>query len=185
MDCEKASDLMMKYMDGALTETEAVSLNRHVKACKRCEEDFLAYDSIMDNFSEMALSEPPEGFESRVMAIVRQLPAVGIKSASRSLYGVLGVFSVLLGLGVLLNMAREPLLGWMGRYPQLKPLLAVCAPVSGAIGNISLQVSAALSQVSSYLQQMGPRLYYVPLLLFGALAAAQVVIYRRERIADK
>jgi len=185
MDCEKANDLMMKYMDGILTEPEAQSLHGHIKVCGRCKEDFLIYDGIMGDFSKMTLSEPPEGFEMRVMNIVRQLPETGLKSVRRSLYGVLGVFSVLLGLGIIMNMNRESLLNWIGRYPQFKPLLDAYAPIADAFGKISMQVSAALSQVSAYLQQAASNLYYVPLLLFLALAAAQLFIYKRERAADK
>ena len=185
MECEKANDLMMKYMDGTLSESEAFSLNRHIKTCGQCEEDFLMYDSILDDFSGMTLSEPPEGFELRVMSIVRQLPEVGVKSAHRSLYGVLGVFSVLLGLGIILDMNKEPLLNFMSQYRQLKPLLDIYAPVAAAVRDVSLRVSAAVTQALSYAQQLSSGLYYVLLLLFGILAAAQYVIYRKERIADK
>jgi len=185
MECEKANDLMMKYMDGILTESEADLLNKHIKTCNRCKEDFLAYDAIMDDFSEMTLSEPPEGFELRVMSIIKQLPEAGLKSVNRALYGVLGVFSVLLGIGIILDMNKEQLLNWMDQYPRLKPLLDIYAPISAAAGNISLEVTAALSQAMSYLQQVISGLYYVPLLLFGVLTAAQFVIYRRERVMGK
>lgn len=185
MDCEKANSLMMKYMDGVLTESEAASLNRHIKTCGRCEEDFLAYDGIISGFSEIELCEPPEGFELRVMNIVRQLPEAGMKYINRPLFGVLGVFSVLSGLGVILAMNKEALLSWIMRYPALKPLLDIYMPVSSAVGNISYQASAALAKASLYLQQIWSNLYYVPLLLFAALAAAQFVIYRRERVSGK
>ena len=185
MDCEKANDLMMKYMDGILTESEAVSLNRHIKTCGQCEADFLVYDGIMDDFSGMTLSEPPEGFELRVMSIIRQLPDVGIKSVQRSMYGVLGIFSVLLGLGIILDMNKELLFNWMSQYPQLEPLLDVYAPVADAVRDVSLRVSSAMSQFFAYMQQISSGLYYVPLLLFGVLTAAQYVIYRRERVAGK
>jgi len=185
MDCEKASDLMMKYMDGVLTEGEAASLNRHIKVCGRCAEDFFVYDGIMNSFSEMTLSEPPEGFERRVMEIVRQLPEMGLKSVNRALYGVIGVFSVLLSLGIILDMNRESILGWMRQYPQFESFIKLYAPVSDAVGSISLRVSTAAAQVSAYLQQVGSNLNYVLLLLAVVLAAAQFVIYRRERVAGK
>jgi len=88
---------------------------------------------------------------------------------------------VLLGLGFILNMNKEAIINWMYGYPQFEPLLNIINPVSVAINNISLQVSTILSQVSLYLQQMGTNLNYLPLILFGLLAAAQFVIYRRER----
>ena len=185
VDCDKASDLMMKYMDGVLTDAEAVSLNRHIKICSQCEEDFLMYDSIMNNFSEGTLSEPTEGFEGRVMALIMQLPETEVKSVNRPLFGVLGVFSVLLSLGIILDMNKESLLNWMRQYPQLDPLFRVFDPVSGAVSGISLQVSDAFARISSYFQQIGSGLNYVPLMLFGVLAAAQIIIYSRERVAGK
>jgi hypothetical protein len=181
MDCEKAGGLMMRYMDGALTDAEAVSLNRHIHACGHCKEDFLAYDGIMNSFSEMTLSEAPEGFERRVMEIIARAPAMEAKSVNRPVYGILGVFAVLLSLGFILVMNKEAMLNWMYQHPQLEPLINVFVPVSAAVDDISIQVSAALAQASAYLQQAGSNLDYVPLLLFGALAAAQFVIYRRER----
>jgi len=181
MECEKAGGLMMKYMDGVLDGAEADSLNRHIKSCGHCKEDFLAYDSIMKNFSEMTLSEAPEGFEHRVMDIIRQLPEVRLKSVSRQLSGILGVFTVLIGLGFILIMNKEAMIGWLSQYPQFEPLTGILVPVSTALNSISLQVSVTMSQYVSYLQQASLRLNYVPLLLFGVLAAAQFVIYRRER----
>ncbi|MDR2648960.1 MAG: zf-HC2 domain-containing protein [Clostridiales bacterium] len=179
MDCEKAGGLMMKYMDSALTDAEAVSLNRHIHVCAHCKEDFLAYDGIMDNFSEMTLSEAPEGFEHRVMAIISRLPEMEVKPGP--VYGILGVFSLLLSLGFILIMNKETMLSWMYPYPQLEPLINIFVSISAAVDNISLQVSSALSQISLYLQQAGPGLNFVPLLLFVALSAAQLVIYKRER----
>ena len=186
MECEKAGGLMMKYMDGALTDAEAASLNRHVQACGNCMEDFVTYDGIISSFSEMQLTEAPEGFEYRVMDIISQLPEVAIKPVNRPLYGVLGIFTVLMGLGFVLVMNRDAMLGWVSGYPKLVPLMNFLIPVSTAVNSISHQAAAFLSQVSSYLRQAGSSLNYVPLLLFGVLAAVQYVIYRRERaVANK
>ena len=172
---------MMKYMDGVLTDAEAASLNRHIKVCDQCKEDFLVYDSIMYNFSEMTLTEAPEGFERRVMDIITQLPETTLKAVNRSLSGILGVFSVLIGLGFILIMNKEAMILWMRQYPQFQPLTNILVTVSTAVNNISLQVSEVMSQVLAYLQQAGPNLIYLPLLLFWVLAAAQFIIYRRER----
>jgi len=185
MDCEKAGSLMMKYMDGVLTDVEALSLNHHMQTCGHCLEDFMAYDSIINGFSEMTLSEPPEDFENNVMAIIRQLPEAELKPASKQLYGIWGVFSVLLGLGIILDMFKDSLLSWMSQYPQFEPLLNIYTSSSDAVNGISIQVSAALSQAFTYMSQAGASLSYVALMLFIVLAAAQVVIYRRERAVGK
>ncbi|MDR1560077.1 MAG: zf-HC2 domain-containing protein [Clostridiales bacterium] len=181
MECEKAGDLMMKYMDGVLTDAEAASLNRHIQTCGHCKEDFLVYDGIMNDFSDMTLSEAPEGFERRVMAIIAQLPEMGAKSVNLPVYGIIGVFSLLLSLGFILVMNKEAMLSWMYQYPELEPLRNLFVPASAAVDDISMQVSSALAQMSSYLRQAGSNLSYVTLILFGLLAAAQFVIYRRER----
>ena len=181
MVCDKAGGLMMKYMDGILTDAEAVSLNRHITSCGRCKEDFLAYDSIMQGFSELTLTEAPEELEQNVMDIIIRLPDVRPKSVSHQLSGILGVFSVLISLGFIIIMNKEAIMDWMYQYPQFKPLLNIFVPVSTAVNSISLQVSGAVSQVSSFLRQAGSNLYYVPLMAFGVLAAVQFVIYKKER----
>ena len=186
MECEKAGGLMMKYMDGVLTDAEAISLNRHIKTCGHCKEDFLAYDGIMKDFSEMTLSEAPEGFEYRVMEIITRLPETRPKAAGRPLTGVFGIYTVLLSLGFILNVNKEAIIEWMYNYPQFEPLLNIIVPISTAINSISFQVSAAVLQGLSYLEQAGGSLHYILLLLFGVFAAAQLVIYKRERtVAEK
>lgn len=185
MDCEKAGGLMMKYMDMILTDAEAVSLNKHIKICDRCKVDFLVYDSIMNGFSKMTLTEAPEGFENCVMDVIAQLPEAKPKTPGRQISGLLGVFSVLIGLGFILIVNKEAIINWMYQYSQFESLLSVIAPLSADIDSISLQVSTAISQFLLYFQQAGAGLSYVPLLLFGVLAAAQILMYRRERAVTK
>jgi anti-sigma factor RsiW len=183
MDCEKASGLMMKYMDMILTDAEALSLNKHIKTCEQCKEDFMMYDSIMNGFSEMSLVEAPEGFEDSVMEAVAQLPVHKAKTTGVS--GLLGVFSVLIGIGFILILNSEAIIGWMQGYPQLEPLLSVIIPAATAIDNISYQVSTSISEFTLSIQQVAPNLIFVPLLLFGVLAGAQFMMYRKERVVVK
>jgi len=185
MDCEKAGSLMMKYMDMILTDAEALSLNRHIKTCDQCKVDFLVYDSIMNSFSEMSLIEAPEGFEDRVMEKIAQLPEPRTKAAGIQLSGLVGVFSVLIGLGFILILSKDAIIGWMHTFPQFEPLLSIIVPISTAIDNISYQVSTAISEFALSLQQIGPDLTFVPLLLFGVLAGIQFFMYRKERVVAK
>jgi anti-sigma factor RsiW len=180
MECEKASVLMMKYMDKTLSAQEAEALNRHIASCSACKEDIMVYDKIMSDFSEMELVEPPENFTASVMAKIRLLPAPS-SAADGMLGGVWAVFSVLMGLGFLLAMNKDGIMAWMAQYPQLSAALVYMQPLSESVSQISnaaiTSLQTAFTQASSWMSS----LRYGLLGIFSVLAIAQILMRRKER----
>lgn len=67
MDCTKTWDLMMKKVDGAASETEAVKLDGHLSECGACAEAFRSLRFALDGIRD-ADPKAPEGLEAGVMA---------------------------------------------------------------------------------------------------------------------
>lgn len=68
MDCEKASELMMKYFDHDINDIENAQLKIHLKDCDICRSGFEALSQALADVEEDALNIlPKEGFEKRVM----------------------------------------------------------------------------------------------------------------------
>ena len=70
LDCKKAENLIMKYMDGELSPEDAQLLNDHIKCCEKCREEFFVFDAMMQNAAEVSkeVIRAPEGFEKAVMS---------------------------------------------------------------------------------------------------------------------
>jgi len=186
MDCEKAGEYMMKYMDGNLSESDAVKLNLHISECETCKLDFIIYDDLMRNFTEMPIVETPAGFVDKVMARVRELPAVQAynnSSPDNALYVFWGVFSVLIGLGAILSMNKDSILAWMIQYPQFKPIADFIVPLSETVTSLSNSMIANARRLTAQAGELMSGLRYILLTVFGLVTAIQLFFFRKG--ADK
>ena len=50
MKCSEAEELMMKYMDNELSESDAKRLNSHILECVECKESFFIFFSLTHSF---------------------------------------------------------------------------------------------------------------------------------------
>lgn len=58
---------MMKYMDSIITEQEATELRSHIEECEICKEDFIMYNHILEEFSNIDnIIEAPDDFELQI-----------------------------------------------------------------------------------------------------------------------
>ncbi len=67
MDCKTSSDLMMSYMDQAITADEWENLQQHLDTCEHCREEFSIFSQIDDFFEDALSLEPQESFDKKVM----------------------------------------------------------------------------------------------------------------------
>ncbi len=67
MDCNKANELMMDYMDFNLSDEDRFLLEHHLKECKTCKEEFEIYSNMLEEFSVVEDIHLPEDFEVQVM----------------------------------------------------------------------------------------------------------------------
>ncbi|MDR1642014.1 MAG: zf-HC2 domain-containing protein [Clostridiales bacterium] len=180
MECERADLLMMKYMDNALSESEAQELSEHIASCPQCKEDFLAYDKIMSDFAEMEIVEAPPGFTTAVMAKVRLLPP-HTPAAEGMLGDIWSAFLVLMGLGFLLAMQKDAIILWMSQYPQLSDAVFAISQVNESVSLASAAAVASFQEVFGQANAVLTNLRFIMLGVFTALAAAQIFLRKKER----
>lgn len=77
MDCEKFERVLLDLLYEELDELTRAAATRHADQCSRCRELLTGYRATREGIS-VPLSEPPDGFESRILAAElqfhRQLP---------------------------------------------------------------------------------------------------------------
>jgi hypothetical protein len=123
----------MKYMDGMLSESEAIQLNKHLLVCERCKEEFIMYDKILESFNETLLFEAPEGFEESVMSIISTLEPINIRvnnTVENTIWAVWGAVSVILGLGFMLVLNKGDILDFLNTKPELSVFVQLFEPIS-------------------------------------------------------
>jgi len=120
MDCNKSNELMMQYMDGKISDFEFMNLQNHMKSCQICNEDFVAYSSILTNFKDNTdIIEAPEGFEVAVMTKVNRLniyPAPKLDKAKildNIIFVAAGVVFFLFGAGAALSIFQDEIITFL------------------------------------------------------------------------
>ena len=142
MKCSEAEELMMKYMDNELSESDAKRLNSHILECVECKESFFIYGSLISDLKILSDYEAPLGFEAEVLA---KISTISIDNNGRCtiksrVNGVIwGTFSVLFGTGTMLVMYREPIMKSLLGNPYIGDTVSKLIPISMNIteqGNI-------------------------------------------------
>lgn len=90
MECGKMSDLIMKYLDGNISEVELKLLNRHMISCEKCSKEFEIMTEISELINELPEISAPADFESKVMHRIKQQKAQ--TSMVNMLIGAVGLF---------------------------------------------------------------------------------------------
>ncbi|TYQ17664.1 UNVERIFIED_CONTAM: hypothetical protein Cloal_0022 [Acetivibrio alkalicellulosi] len=72
MSCEPFEILMMKHMDGDITDIEYKKLKKHIDECSTCKNEFDTFENICYELKE-PLIDPPLAFETEVMKKLENL----------------------------------------------------------------------------------------------------------------
>lgn len=184
MNCSKSDEYFMKYMDNALTESEALKLNTHLKDCEKCRTDFLIYDSLMKEFSSIECIEAPEDLEIRVMAEIAKLEPIYNKSEknTNTIFIVLAaVLGSLLGLSFILFINREAILNIMSGYPQLEAYVAMLRPVSNFVTELTANIGSIMTKTINEVAMFLNSFQYLILVVAVSLFALQIFLYKKEK----
>ncbi|MFV0518724.1 MAG: anti-sigma factor family protein [Lachnospirales bacterium] len=75
MNCNCASELMMKYMDGTLQQDEGIELKKHLSSCNKCKEEFAIFEDMLKNFDNMEedFTVLDQDFNDDIMACVYKI----------------------------------------------------------------------------------------------------------------
>ncbi|MDR1687577.1 MAG: zf-HC2 domain-containing protein [Clostridiales bacterium] len=183
MECEKASALMMQYMDKTLSEADAAKLNSHIKGCPVCKEEFMVYDKILREFETMEVISAPDDFCDTVMEKIRALdfkrPASTVKDSM--LCVIWGVFSVLLGLGLLASMYKDTVIEYLASTGRFDLFLKTLAPVTEYVNLFTEGLTNTFTSLSSGLSALVSPVRLTLLVIFAVLAGIQYVIYKKNK----
>ncbi|MTI67104.1 MAG: zf-HC2 domain-containing protein [Firmicutes bacterium] len=94
MDCNKASMLIMKYLDKDITEKEQNKLTKHLEVCSECREEFNLLNDTFEIVEDLEDVEPPKDIEKKVMASIDK-GKYKKKSYKNLIYLIVSAFSVL------------------------------------------------------------------------------------------
>ena len=67
MGCERAQELLPRYLDGELTEAQSAALRRHLMACTACRRGAAEGRALQTWMVPLEAPEVPEGFAQRVV----------------------------------------------------------------------------------------------------------------------
>ncbi|MCL2352562.1 MAG: zf-HC2 domain-containing protein [Firmicutes bacterium] len=177
----------MKFMDGPLSAREAAELERHAGTCATCAEDFAAYRGIMADFSETELICAPEGFEEAVMGKIRALPAIARSPEffDGVVYGIWGVFSVLIGLGLILVLNRDAILADMSQNAAYANFMALISPVYAYVSDLAGNIAAGWRAFANGVYAYAEPIKYAVVAIFVILAAVQFFARKREPVKTR
>jgi len=188
MECSKANELMMKYMDGTLSEQDAGRLRKHIDQCEGCKADFTVYDEIVSAFEMPEETFAPDGFVEAVMTKINALESASVKATVKAdsiLLTVWGLFTVLLGLGCVLALNREPISAYLAAQPALAGYMDMLAPIGVMVGEFVSGIAASAEALFSQASTFVAGAKYVVLGIAACLALVQVFLSRRERVAAR
>lgn len=177
---------MMKYMDSCISEEEADELRKHVSECEICKEDFLIYDEILEEFSNMDnIIQAPEGFEQQVMAKIEALEPIYINSEARTdniLCTLWGIFSILAGIGTILFVNKDAITSFMLQTPSLSGYASMFASVESYVLQFKDGFLTSINTIVQVVSSYAVSLKYVSLIAFVLLVAAQYFIYKKDKV---
>lgn len=186
MDCKKANDLMMKYMDMTMTEKEANALKEHIGKCAECYEDFLTYNEILEGFSDNSDNiAAPEGFEACVMEKIYGLGEI-YKEKENSFYpffyGIWCVISMLCGFGMLLILNKEAIMNYLSSNAMLSGYVKYFEAIESYglqfKANILNLLDMLLSSIGGYISNI----QFVAVVALFILISAQIIIFRKNKV---
>lgn len=186
MDCKKANELMMEFMDGTLSEENAALLGNHLKECKECEIDFEFYNQMIDEFSDMNnVIQAPDGFEESVMTKIDLIEPIYFPRADKTdniLCTIWGSISVAVGTGAIFTLNKDAISAFLGSVPQLSRYAEMLEPIEIYAEQFKIGLNTAINTITASVSGYASSLRYVSLIAFVLLIAAQYFIYRKDKV---
>lgn len=188
LNCKKANILMMKYMDGNITDEEATELKKHINECRSCKEDFVIYNRLLDEFIDMDGSNiisAPEGFEIQVMERINALEPIYAKhgnSMENLMYAICGGVSIAAGSATIFIVNKDAIINTISSSEFLSGYASMLVPV----GKYAVQLMTSFETISvsliSYVELYAQNFKYVSLIIFILLVVAQIVISKKDKV---
>ncbi len=139
MNCIKAENLIMDYIDNNLSSSEAEKLNEHLKNCENCREAFNIYEMMVDNFENLEFTSPPDDFEEKLMIKINAITPAYLNQKQISLDNIhsviWGIFTIFFGFGIMLNMYRDSIITYLSQNEFIAEFYSVINPLANLVSD--------------------------------------------------
>lgn len=183
MKCKNADLLINKYIDGEITEDEAVLLNTHLKECPSCKETFMLYDTLFADMDKLQTPAPPDGFDAVVMSRIAELEPskfnLGFREKVASV--IFAAFAAFLCIGSMLIINRDAVMSFLYSSPSLSGLAEMYAPVVQSFTAQTAVIQNVLSNIMSITNATIANASGLIVGVMGILCAFQFVLLRRHK----
>jgi predicted anti-sigma-YlaC factor YlaD len=183
MQCKQIDELMMKYLDGNISELELEQLYRHNQKCAACAEEFEILKDAIFEIEELPDIEPPAGLTANIMAAVANQKHFHV-NAKQIICWVMGFVGLVL---FTYNIISYVLLPMMGIAPlvSFQSVLDVVYMLAGKAKDSFISMSLYLGKLM-VLRNILFREYTLFIFLWlTAFAAADIMLYKMIRIKKK
>lgn len=182
MDCKCAANLMMKFMDNAITKKDMANLEAHVAECETCKDDLVLYSELLNDFAAMEIVTAPDGFELSVMETIESMPrAFRTTMMFENIACFIGGFaSVFVGLAMILALNKENIVNLIAQNRELSMFAAIHQTIAVYAEKFLVSISATASWLfdGSIFVLGSFRFILLPLLVIMALL--QLMSLRRN-----
>jgi hypothetical protein len=98
------------------------------------------------------------------------------------MFGIWGVFSVLVAFGYLLGKSKDFVIQWLAAHETLYPLAAVFTTVSETIASMTNALTAEFQRVTLLAGDVFAHMQFVLLAVAILLAVVQFFLYRKDKV---
>lgn len=147
MNCNRSNDLIMKYFDGTVNESERLQLMQHINTCKSCCDEFESLKDIFNCLEEDNHIEPPVNFEEQVMQKVNSYEDDRRKKVDGFLMLIYGVTVLILGIFTVIFAVMIRRSGALESFASIEG-------VQNVIRGVLYFLHEAFQKVGGYLQDM-------------------------------
>ena len=186
MNCNKANQLMMDYLDLNISEENEFLLKNHLKECEECKESFNLYTQILDEFSldKENIIEAPEDFEIEVMKKIEIIEPRYIKekfNKTMVYYTILGMTCLSFSLFLLISFNKDSFLSNVSNSPILNKYYLFFE----SMFNINIQkinIHHLWENITNLTPLILEGLKYTSLIMIFFIIIGQYFVYKRKSI---
>lgn len=187
--CEKYSDLIMKYMDNSISNTEKSELLGHTVKCEACKSELMMYSEMLQGFENFAQVQAPVHFTQAVMQRVKKLELSNKKSAMKLrsilVYAAFGAIASMFASIIITGLFGGQILTW-AYHIGAQDMARLLTPMYDAVLTLFYLITDIFSGVFEFEPGAAALYSYVALVIFIALIAVQVQLKpTKSNLEDK
>lgn len=185
MQCKEIDNLIMKYLDGNISELEMEQIIKHKDKCTRCNMEFELLRDAIDIIEEMPEIEVPDGFEVRVMNTIKNTKPQAL-SVRAMLLWILGLAGLTVFMFNILSLFVIPSIKSSGiEIIIVNMYVYVSTLIVNMIEDFLLGASLLISKILISKDVFFRQILLLLIVSLGLLVSLNVTLARRLKIQQK